>query len=67
MNETGMEIEELVSCKVTLNKKRDKNFWNLLRRPELKDAIIACLASGEQQIVDKRGSMMVFLVGRNIP
>ena len=62
-----MKVEELVSCKVTLNKKRNENFWDLSRRPELKEAITACLATGEQQIVDKRGSMMVFIVRPEYP
>ena len=62
-----MRIEELVSVSVKLNKKRDAKFWDLERRPALKAAIEKCLETGEQQIVDERGSVTAFIVRPEYP
>ena len=62
-----MKIEEFVKVQVSLNKKRDKDFWNLDRRPELKAAIEKCLATGEEQFLEVRGSMLVYSIRPDYP
>lgn len=62
-----MKIEELVKVSVKLNKKRGDDFWSLERKPELASAIQKCLETGEKQVVESRGSMMVYIVRPEYP
>lgn len=64
-----MRLEEIVQVKVTLvpQKKRNQEYWDLERKPEIKAAVEKCLATGEEQFVYTRGEMLLYHVRPGFP
>ena|ERR1035438_3810420 len=65
-----MKLEEIVQIKVSLapqKKRREAEYWDLKRKPDLQAAIEKCIGTGEDQFVYTRGEMTLYHIRPGFP